>query len=203
MTLTRKQRDLIEYLAAFISEHGYSPTYEEIAARFEYRSLSTVHEHIRNLVQRGMLRVEGKRRRSIEILRRDDRVGGHVSVFPPRDWLREPCGEYPLSPAPEADGGGLAGVRAYRERWRALRSEMLPGDELWTFRTPELGSAHFGGRAGYALVREGRVVDGVVTHDQLADPGAGGDRLIAPRSGVGAAAKTQTEREMPCWKRRR
>ena len=96
MALTRKQRELMDYLAAFIREHGYSPTYEEIASRFGYRSLSTVHEHIRNLVGRGLLRMEGKRRRSIEILRTDDRAREYASVFPPREWLCERCDDYPL-----------------------------------------------------------------------------------------------------------
>jgi hypothetical protein len=173
MTLTMRQRELMDYLACFIAERGYSPSYEEIGAHFQYRSLSTVHEHIRNLAARGLLRVGGKRARSIEILRTDDRARAYASVFPPPEWLRERCCDYPVPPVAAPEAGCLAATRAYRERWSALRGEMVPGDELWTFRAPDPGWACSAGRAGYALVRAGRVVDGVVTHDQLVDGGAG------------------------------
>lgn len=161
MTLTRKQRELMDYLTDFIRRNGYSPTYEEIAERFGYRSLSTVHEHVRNLVGKGVLRVDARRSRSIEVLRRDDRAAQYPAVYPRKEWLEQRCDDHPVAPL-EAVREELTAMRRYRERWRALRGEMLPGDELWTFRTQE--------RAGYAVVREGVVVAGVVTHDRLAVP---------------------------------
>ena len=179
MTLTKKQRELMDYLSAFIREHGYSPTYEEIAARFGYRSLSTVHEHIRNLAGRGLIQVDRGRPRSIEILRTDDRARPYASVFPPEEWLRDRCTDHPLSPVAEEEPS-LAAMRVRRERWRALRGQMAPGDEVWTFRAPEMGGSRWGDRAGYALVREGKVVDGVVTHDPLSDPD-GSERVRTPR----------------------
>ncbi len=44
------------------------------------------------------------------------------------------------------------------------------GETIWTFCAPESHWREGAGRAGYALVREGRVVDGVATRDQLAHP---------------------------------
>jgi hypothetical protein len=48
-------------------------------------------------------------------------------------------------------------------KWRALVAEMQNGDELWAFSSSRESWAHFGGRAGIALVRGGEVVDTLVT----------------------------------------
>ena len=49
------------------------------------------------------------------------------------------------------------------DKWRALVAEMHDGDELWAFSSSRETWAHLGGRAGIALVREGEVVDALVT----------------------------------------
>jgi hypothetical protein len=48
-------------------------------------------------------------------------------------------------------------------KWRALLAEMQEGDELWEFSSSRESWAHFGGRAGVALVRHGEVVSSLVT----------------------------------------
>lgn len=170
MSLTDRQRQIMDHLAGFIQEHGYSPTYEELAEHLGYRSLATVHEHVRKLVAKGLLRVQYQKKRSIEVVRTDDRARAYASAFPPREWLQEPCDDRPLSPVPHSAGEGLAEIRRYRERWNSLRSQLRPGDRIWTFRSPGADWERWAGRAGYAVVREGVVVDGVVTHDQLMEP---------------------------------
>jgi hypothetical protein len=48
-------------------------------------------------------------------------------------------------------------------KWRALLLEMKEGDELWAFSSSRESWAHLGGRAGIALVRDGEVVDSLIT----------------------------------------
>jgi hypothetical protein len=48
-------------------------------------------------------------------------------------------------------------------KWEALKAEMKPGDELWTFASPADSWKNLAGRAGIALVREGDVVRSIIT----------------------------------------
>jgi hypothetical protein len=173
MALTKKQRELMDYLEGYIEEHRVSPSYEEIAARFGYRSISTVHEHVRKLVGRGLVKVEPGRSRSIEVLGRDDRERPYRPVFPPREWLRERCEAFAASPLPPEAGLPLEAERRAREGWRRIRERLVPEDELWTFRAPEPAWREGCGRAGYAVVRRGEVIDGVLTWDEMSQPRAG------------------------------
>lgn len=53
--ITKKQKELLDYIRNFIDETGYSPTYREIMAGLGYRSVATVSKHIDNLVALGVL----------------------------------------------------------------------------------------------------------------------------------------------------
>ncbi len=68
MPLTRKQKGILDFIGAFIEEHGYSPSFEEIGKQFEYASLATVHEHVTNLETKGYIRKSYRESRSIEIV---------------------------------------------------------------------------------------------------------------------------------------
>ena len=68
MTLTRKQREILDYLAAAIDRNGYAPSFEEIAGQFGYQSLATVHEHLSNLERKGYIRRGYNESRAIEVL---------------------------------------------------------------------------------------------------------------------------------------
>ena len=67
MALTRRQKDLLDYLATFIEKHGYSPSYEEIASGMDLTSLATVHKHIHSLETKGYLKRGFNQSRSLEI----------------------------------------------------------------------------------------------------------------------------------------
>lgn len=61
--LYRKERELLEYLAQFQSQYGYSPTLSELAKATGHRSKSTIHALIRSLVDKGYVqKVEGNTR---------------------------------------------------------------------------------------------------------------------------------------------
>lgn len=61
--LYRKERELLEYLAQFQAQNGYSPTLAELAKATGHRSKSTIHSLIRSLVEKGYVqKVEGNTR---------------------------------------------------------------------------------------------------------------------------------------------
>ena len=71
MALTKKQRQILDFVDSFVDENGYSPSYEEIAEAFDYSSLATVHEHLSNLESKGFLRKNYNKSRSLEVVRAD------------------------------------------------------------------------------------------------------------------------------------
>jgi hypothetical protein len=77
----------------------------------------------------------------------------------PKEWLQRPISvadvEARLAQNPPVDG--------WLEDWRTLVAAMRPGDDLWEYRSSPESWQHVAGRAGYAVVREGEVVDGILT----------------------------------------
>jgi repressor LexA len=68
MALTRRQRQLYDFIAEFVQRNGYSPSFEEMGKGVGLSSLATVHKHVCNLEKKGLLRREVNRSRSIDIL---------------------------------------------------------------------------------------------------------------------------------------
>jgi SOS-response transcriptional repressor LexA len=65
---TKKQKELLAYIEAFITEHGYSPSYREIMNGLQYTSVATVSLHVGNLIKRGHLRKRDHSARSLEVV---------------------------------------------------------------------------------------------------------------------------------------
>ena len=55
MQLTKKQKLMLDFIDGFIKGNGYSPTLREIMRALGYKSVSTVANHVDNLVAAGML----------------------------------------------------------------------------------------------------------------------------------------------------
>jgi repressor LexA len=68
MPLTKRQREILDYVESFLENYGYSPSFEEIARYFNYSSLATVHEHLSNLEKKGFLRKNYNKSRSLELV---------------------------------------------------------------------------------------------------------------------------------------
>ena len=66
MVLTRRQRQVIDFIAGFLQEQGYSPSFQEIAHGLGLNSLATVHKHVLTLERKGFLRRRYNQSRSIE-----------------------------------------------------------------------------------------------------------------------------------------
>lgn len=78
--LTKRQRDILEFIRTFVERNGYAPSLEEIGENFSLRSVATVHKHLNNLIDRGMLR-RGSGSRSIEVLEQPVRSAGEVPLL--------------------------------------------------------------------------------------------------------------------------
>jgi repressor LexA len=96
MPLTKRQREILDYLASYISEHGYAPSFEEIAEAMGYQSLATVHEHLTNLERKGVIRRSFNESRGIEVLTRARQTGvvdlpllGNVAAGQPIEAIGE------------------------------------------------------------------------------------------------------------------
>jgi repressor LexA len=66
-TLTKRQKQLVEYLENYIEEHGYAPTLAEVGQYFGLSSLATVHKHLRNLETKGFIRRTHNHSRALEL----------------------------------------------------------------------------------------------------------------------------------------
>ena len=65
---TKKQQELLDYIASYTYEHGYSPTYREIMAALKKKSVSAVAEHVQNCVDRGFLEKTDNVQRSLRVI---------------------------------------------------------------------------------------------------------------------------------------
>ena len=68
MSVTRRQKDVLDFIGGFVERNGYSPSFEEIARGLSLKSLATVHKHITNLQRKGLLQRAHNRSRSIDLL---------------------------------------------------------------------------------------------------------------------------------------
>jgi repressor LexA len=78
--LTKRQREILDYLNDFITQHGYAPSLEEIGRRFGLSSLATVHKHLTNLQGKGFIKRAWNRSRSVEVV--PTRTGGRSLELP-------------------------------------------------------------------------------------------------------------------------
>src|SRR5690348_638393 len=67
MPLTKRQKQVVDFIAHFQDENGYCPSYEEIAHGLELASLATVHKHISALEGKGYLKRGFNQSRSLEL----------------------------------------------------------------------------------------------------------------------------------------
>jgi repressor LexA len=68
MAITKRQRQVYDFIADFVQKNQYSPSFEEIGEGLGLTSLATVHKHITNLEKKGLLSRDYNRSRSIDLL---------------------------------------------------------------------------------------------------------------------------------------
>ncbi len=67
MALTRRQKQVLDLIAKFVEDNGYSPSYEELAQGLNLASLATVHKHIAALTTKNYLKRGFNQSRSLEL----------------------------------------------------------------------------------------------------------------------------------------
>jgi repressor LexA len=68
MAITKRQREVYDFISGFVAAKGYSPSFEEIGEALGLSSLATVHKHISNLESKGLLKRDYNRSRSIDVV---------------------------------------------------------------------------------------------------------------------------------------
>lgn len=171
MPLTRRQKQILDYIQDYLTSNGYAPSFEEIAGQFGFASLATVHEHLTNLEQKGYIRRAHNESRSIEIV-------------PPR-------GQSGATELP------LLGQVAAGEPIEALtvpETISVPNDLI-----PRRGSSYVLRVRGDSMIDD-HIVDGdyVVVHNR--DTADDGEMVIALVQGTSATVK-RVYRERGGWVR--
>src|SRR2546430_10075109 len=80
MAITKRQRQVYDFIADFVQKNQYSPSFEEIGDGLGLSSLATVHKHISNLEKKGLLSRDYNRSRSIDLLQPKGRLKQAMSV---------------------------------------------------------------------------------------------------------------------------
>jgi repressor LexA len=138
MAITRRQKEVLDFLEAFVSRNGYSPSFEEIARGMSLKSLATVHKHITNLEKKGMLDRVHNRSRSIDVLPPGSRtrsslklqLAGRIAAGSPVEAMETP------ETISLADVVGNRDVFALEVRGDSMRDEhIINGDYVLVERT--------------------------------------------------------------------
>ncbi len=95
MYLTKRQREIYEFLKDHIDTRGYAPSIVEIGKRFRLHSPATVHKHLAHLQEKGLIRKKHNLSRAIElvdepagaVLSREYALMGHIVAGKPIEAL--------------------------------------------------------------------------------------------------------------------
>ena len=116
-TLTKKQKEILDYISESIRVNGYAPSYQEIADYFGLSSKATVYEHIKTLEDKGFIKAPSHAR-SLEVIPVEssidrpaielpmigyiaagkpiEAIEQHESMSVPKDFIREKDEAYVL-----------------------------------------------------------------------------------------------------------
>lgn len=115
-TLTRRQKEILEYIEEMITEHGKSPTIREIGEKFDISSTNGVRAHLEALMKKGYIRRQSLISRGIELV---------------RDWAAS-VGKVPLVGSVPA-GNPIDAIENI-EGEIAIDTSFLPGSDTFTLR---------------------------------------------------------------------
>lgn len=75
-TLTKRQKELLDFLDNYIHRHGFAPTLDETGKHFGLTSLATVHKHLTNLERKGLIRRRSGLSRALEVVPQNKQLEG-------------------------------------------------------------------------------------------------------------------------------
>ncbi len=187
MTLTKRQKEILEHIQGFMDRHGYSPSIEEIGAHFGFASPNAAFKHLKALERRGYIRRLTHSARSIELVRPAEPAAvalpllGAIAAGTPIEALETV--ETVLVPA---DFTGRGAHFVLRVRGQSMIEEHIEDGDLVIVREAEAAA---NGEMVVALV------DGEERHPEGAstarpDPPPAGNPamapLVVPEAGAGA-----------------
>ena len=73
MILTKRQKQILNFIEESIRKNGYAPSLDEISRHFELHSISTIHKHLVNLEDKGFIKRHWNRARAIELVPAQDK----------------------------------------------------------------------------------------------------------------------------------
>ena len=95
MPLTKRQKEVMEFITKFVRDNGYSPSYEEMATGLQLASVATVHKHVSLLEAKQYLNRAYNQSRSLQVTNR---------------YLQEQRRMEPLTISSRASAGGMTEV---------------------------------------------------------------------------------------------
>lgn len=107
VTLYKRQRQILDFIAQYIQQNGYAPTLQEIANAIGVSSLATVHEHLQALERKKVIKRYGGQVRGIELLDRtflsndegiDVPIMGYIAAGKPIEPYTDPNARFKISP---------------------------------------------------------------------------------------------------------
>lgn len=107
ITLYKRQRQIVDFIAQFIQKNGYSPTLQEIATAIGVSSLATVHEHLQALIRKKVIKKFDGAVRGIELVDRtflritdaiDLPLMGYIAAGRPIEPYSDPNATFKVSP---------------------------------------------------------------------------------------------------------
>jgi repressor LexA len=107
VTLYKRQRQILDFIAQYIQQNGYAPTLQEIANSIGVSSLATVHEHLQALERKRVIKRFDGQVRGIELLDRtflkndegiDVPIMGYIAAGKPIEPYTDPDATFKVSP---------------------------------------------------------------------------------------------------------
>lgn len=95
MILTKRQKQILDFIGDSIRKNGYAPSLVEISQHFKLNSISTIHKHLVHLEEKGLIHRHWNRARAIEVVHaeskpeaRDVPLIGLISAGQPIEAIR-------------------------------------------------------------------------------------------------------------------
>ena len=165
--LSKRQREIFDFVVAYADKHGYPPTVREIGESVGLASPSTVHAHLANLERAGYLRRDPTKPRALEVVGRERSEA--IAASPAHEVARLPL-------VGEIAAGGPLLAEENIEDYLAVPEPLSAGDEDFLLRVKGDSMIEAGILEGdYVVVhrqqtaRDGDIVVALAGDDETAD----------------------------------
>ncbi len=147
VTLYKRQRQIVDFLAQYIQKNGYAPTLQEIANAIGVSSLATVHEHLQALERKKVIKKHEGTVRGIELVDRtflnttesvDLPLMGYIAAGSPIEPHSDPNASFKVSP--EMISGKKRSYVLQVKGQSMIEDHIQDGDYVVIEETPEVNN---------------------------------------------------------------